>query len=62
MSGSNKIIVDSKKNISDEKLEISVKTFFGHELKVIANADGGYSITTKGLNGLIDKILLAYLL
>ena len=58
ISGSSKIIVDSKNNISDEQLEISVKTFFGHELKVIANADGSYSITTKGLKGLIDKILL----
>lgn len=47
-----------KNNPSSEKLEISVKTFFGHELKVIANADGSYSITTKGLKGLIDKILL----
>ena len=58
ISGSSKIIVDSKNNISDEQLEISVKTFFGHELKVIANADGSYSITAKGLKGLIDKILL----
>lgn len=47
-----------KNNPPSEKLEISVKTFFGHELKVIANADGSYSITTRGLKGLIDKILL----
>lgn len=55
MSGSNKIIVDSKKNISDEKLEISVKTFFGHEITV--RLGGSYEVLTGGIKGLIDKIL-----
>ena len=55
MSGSNKIIVNSKNNISGEQLEISVKTFFGHEIKV--KSGGSYEVLTGGIKGLIDKII-----
>lgn len=49
-----------KNNPPSKKLEISVKTFFGHEITVIEKS-GDYKVKSTGIKGLGDKILLVHL-
>ena len=55
MSESDKV-GNVKNNPPNEKLEITVKTFFGYEITVIEK-DGDYKVKSTGIKGLGDKIL-----